>query len=297
MPTINNTISLRTDMIPYLDEAYRLGSLSGVLDAGREFIDIQAGAFKIAEMNLDGLASHDRANGGQYVAGNTNLIWREYVPTYSRNRKFGVDAADNVETADIAFGMLASQFIKEKLIPELDAWRFSRYFKEALAEQIVEETIVDGETLTKSVNTAITLLEENEVPQETSYLFGTPTVLNQAMLLKTFESVRMFDWFDGRIHKIPVRRFQTDIKLLDGKTAGEEKGGFEKTAASQDINYAVINKEAVIQGLKHVAPKYTPAGINQLADGDEYAYRVDGVELVKHQKKNGLYFSIAPKGE
>ncbi len=46
---------------------------------------------------------------------------------YDRGRAFSVDAMDNEETAGIAFGRLASEFIRTKVVPELDAFRFATY--------------------------------------------------------------------------------------------------------------------------------------------------------------------------
>lgn len=289
--SINNEIGLREDWVPVLDEAYRLGSLTAVLDADPELVNLRAGRFRLPIMELDGLADHNRANGGQYVAGNTNLTWKEYEPTYTRNRKFGVDARDDYETAGVAFGMLAGQFIREHVIPENDAWRMASYYKQAGTQ--VDETIADATALTKAITKAITILEENEVPQGDVHLFTTPTLLNQTMLLNTYESIKALAHFEDRIVKIPQRRFQTDIKLLDGVTAGETKGGYEATVTSKDINFAIISKGSIIQGLSHVAPKYIASSVNQNADGDEFAYRVDGIELVKENRKIGLYFSVA----
>ena len=293
--SIANQVLTRTEMVPMLDEIYKLGSKSSILDASPELVNLRAGKFELPTMELDGLADHSRANGGEYVGGNVGIKWETYAPTYERNRRFQVDVMDNYETADIAFSRLAGEFIRLMVIPEIDAYRFASYFKQALAENIVTETILTGEDLTKSVVETITKLEENEVPQEDTFLFVTPTVLNQAMLLKTIESVQMLSWFGDRIVKVPQNRLKTDITLLDGKTAGQEKGGWKPATDAKDINYGVIHRGAVIQGLKHEAPKYTPAAINQLADGDAFAYRVYGVEFVRKQKLNGIYFSV--KGE
>ena len=46
---------------------------------------------------------------------------------YDRGRKFSVDAMDNEETAGLAFGKLASEFIRTKAVPEMDAVRFASY--------------------------------------------------------------------------------------------------------------------------------------------------------------------------
>lgn len=294
---VNNQVALRTDMVPMLDEIYKLGSTSGVLDSDAGLVNLRAGKFQLPVMTMDGLANHSRTNGGVYQDGDVTLTWETYAPTYERNRMFTVDVMDNYETADIAFSRLAGEFIRTRVIPEIDAVRFAAYFGEATAGNKIEELIATPEELTTSIVKSISKLEENEVPQEDTFLFITPTAYNKILLLKTFESIKMLEWFGDRIHRVPQNRFQTEITLLDGKTTGQEKGGWTKGATSQNINYGIIHRGAIIQGLKHEAPKYIPSGVNQRADGDAFAYRVCGVELVKKQKLDGLVFSYEPDGE
>lgn len=292
---INNSVELRTEFVPLLDEKYRLDSRTAILDSSPDLVRLQAGEFKIPLLDLDGLGSHDRKNGGLYIDGNATLTWQTKTPTYDRNRMFLVDSQDDYETAGILFGRLSAVFIREKVTPEIDSWRIAKYFQNALAANIVEETIATPEALVVSVLNGITKHEENEVPQEDTYLFATPTIINQALLLKTTDSHQMFTWFDGRIVKTPQTRMNTKITLNDGVTAGQTAGGYAIAADSQQINFAIIHRGALIQGLKHEAPKYIPAAINQKADGHGFAYRVYGIEEVYQNKKVGLYFSIEPK--
>ena len=46
---------------------------------------------------------------------------------FDRGRMFTVDNMDNAETAGLAFGRLASEFIRTKVAPEVDAFRFASY--------------------------------------------------------------------------------------------------------------------------------------------------------------------------
>ena len=65
---------------------------------------LEAGDFKIPLIEMDGLANHNRGNGGKYV-GEWCFVkrWQTKTPTYDRNRKFTIDVMDNYETSDIAF--------------------------------------------------------------------------------------------------------------------------------------------------------------------------------------------------
>lgn len=290
---ITNQITLMTAYVPLLDEVLEQGSRTAVLDSNPALVQLVGKEFKIPKITMDGLAGHVRANGGKYVEGNTVFDFETKTPTYDRNRKFIVDVQDNFETAGEAFGALAGQFIRTKVVPELDAWRFSQYHKKANPANIVSETIVTGLELINSLKTSISKVEEEAVEQENTYLFIRPTIYNEILTLNTTESRAVIDWFADRIVKVAKNRLVTDVVLHDGVTAGQEAGGWVKGVDSKDINYAIINKDAVIQGVKHVAPKYIPAGINQDADGDAFAYRVYGIEEIYDNKLPGVYFNIA----
>lgn len=285
--SFTNQIKTMEDWIPLLDEKYRLGSLSSILDSRPELVNLRGGEFRIPQMSLDGLGSHVRSNGGLYIDGNTTLTWVTKTPSYDRNRKFQVDVRDNYETANIAFGSVSGVFIKEHVIPEIDAVRFSKYATEA--GTTVTGDITDADELIQAIRDGITIQEEKEVGQETTYLFVTPTTFNNIMTAQTITSREVINFFDGRIVKVPQRRFVTGVTLRDGKTLGEESGGWTKAEDAKDINFLIIDKEAIIQGLRHVAPKHIPADINQSGDADAFAYRVVGVEEVFNNKVDGIY--------
>ncbi|MDE5765455.1 MAG: hypothetical protein K2I00_10965 [Ruminococcus sp.] len=56
-----------------------------------------------------------------------SLSWESVKFDYDRGRAFSVDAMDNEETIGISFGMLSSRFIRNKVVPEMDAYRFAKY--------------------------------------------------------------------------------------------------------------------------------------------------------------------------
>ena len=62
----------------------------------------------------------------------------------------------------------------------------------------------------------------------------------------------------------------------------------EKTGAYDIASRLLYIIGASIQGLKHEAPKFISADINQEADGDACAYRVKGIEEVYTNKKAGI---------
>ena len=285
-----NDIKLLTSFVPKLDQKYTQVALTSVLDSAPEVVRLEGGEFKIPTMELSGLAGHNRANGGKYVEGDVKLTWKTYTPTYERNRKFEVDVMDNYETADIAFGRLSGVFLEEHVAPEIDAWRFATYAQNA--GKTVSGTLADGKEYLAALVAAITEMEENEVNIDTLYLAVSPTAHRSILNLQTIESREVLDFFGDRIIIVPQRRFITEVELLDGKTAGQEQGGWVAGENAKQINFLIIDKRAIIQGIKHEAPKHIPAAVNQSGDGDAFAYRVNGVEIVLENKKDGIYAHI-----
>ena len=74
-------------------------------------------------MSMDGLADYSR-NGG-YVQGGVTMTNETVKCNFDRGRRFDVDIMDDLETAGLAFGRLSAQFIRDKVVPELDAFRFA----------------------------------------------------------------------------------------------------------------------------------------------------------------------------
>ena len=119
-----NQITLAKHFIPILDEVYRLASLTSDLDGAAELATqgANAGELIIPKLSMDGLADYSRNSG--YVDGDVELVNETVACNYDRGRKFSIDNMDNQETADIAFGRLAGEFIRTKVVPEIDAFRF-----------------------------------------------------------------------------------------------------------------------------------------------------------------------------
>ena len=124
---MSNTIELAKSFVPKLDECYRLASLTSVLDGAPELAKQGANANEliIPMMSMDGLADYSR-NGG-YVQGGVTMTNETVKCNFDRGRRFDVDVMDDLETAGLAFGRLSAQFIRDKVVPELDAFRFASY--------------------------------------------------------------------------------------------------------------------------------------------------------------------------
>ena len=282
-----NNITLAKTYTNLLDEVYRQSSLTAVLESDASLARAGANANEIIipKISMDGLADYSR-NGG-YVNGNVTLNWETVKFNYERGRMFSVDNMDNEETQNLAFGRLAGEFIRTKVVPELDAFRFATY---AGTTGVGSATgaLATGEAVIAALRTATSAMDEAEVPMEDRHLFITPTLLGLVQDLDTTKSKEVLGRF-ASITKVPQTRFYSAIELLDGTTGGEEAGGYKKASGASELNFEIVHKPAVLQFTKHAVPKIISPEANQDADAWKYGYRNYGLCDAYENKVAGIY--------
>jgi len=294
-----NAIALITKYLAELDKVYKFTSKTSILDAPASAIKPadEANAIKIAKMALQGLGDYDRNTG--YVSGDATITWETHTFTQDRGRKFNVDVMDNIETANIAFGMLAGEFVRTKTVPEFDAYRMAVYA--ASAGTKVGADVTTGANVLAAIDVASAQMDEDEVPEEGRLLYLSVAWYN---LLKAAPSIdrrigsgndktfdRRFEEFDGmKIIKMPKTRFYTAITQYDGSTGGQEAGGYIKEGSTgKDQNMLMIHPSAVLQTVKHTVSKIITPDANQSSDGYLYFFRAYHDAFVLENKTAGIY--------
>ena len=286
-----NNITKFKKYIDLLDEVYKKESLTADLDADATLVRAGANANEIVipKISLDGLADYSR-NGG-YVSGDVNLTNETVAFNYDRGRKFTIDAMDNEETAGVAFGKLSSEFIRTKVVPERDAVRFATYAGTAgISKVSAGVTYANGNEWLAGIVTAVNKMDEDEVSQENRILYITPTGYNAIMAVDNSKSKEILNGFT-KVVKVPQSRFYTAIDLADGTTGGEEAGGYTKATSGKEINFMIIQKDAVIQYQKHTVNKVVSPEENQTSDGWMFFFRAYGLNDVYENKVAGIYLS------
>lgn len=283
-----NTITKFKKYIDRLDAVYKNASLTADLDGDATLVREGANANEIIvpKMSLDGLADYSR-NGG-YVSGDVTLTNETVAFNYDRGRKFGVDAMDNEETAGVAFGKLGSEFIRTKVVPEVDAFRFATYAGISGIGKATAGTLSTGADVIGALRTATSTMDEAEVPMENRILYITPSLYGLVQDLDTSKSREVLERF-SKIVLVPQTRFYTAIDLADGTTSGEEAGGYSKASGGKDINFMVIEKSAVLQYPKHIVNKVISPELNQESDKWLFFFREYGLADVYDNKVAGIY--------
>lgn len=288
-----NNIALFKQYIPLLDKVYKQASLTAKLDGNPDLVKQGANANElvIPKINMDGLADYSRNSG--YVDGDVTMTNETVACNFDRGRMFTVDALDNIETAQLAFGQLSSEFIRTKVVPELDAFRFAKYASTEGISTVPAATLTTGDAVIKALRAATQRMDDDEVPYENRHLFITATLNGLVDDLDTTKSKKVMERF-ASVTVVPQSRFYTAIKQNNGKTEGETAGGYTKETGAADINFMILHKDALIQFDKRVVNKVISPEENQSSDGWKFGYRDVSIADVYENKLVGIYLHSAP---
>ena len=198
-----NSIDFFKNYIARLDDVYKAEAKTAMLDSSDALVSLTAAnEFKVPKMTMDGLADYSRKTG--YEIGSVTLEFETKKPDYDRARKFRVEAMDNEESAGMAFGALAAAFIREKVVPELDAYRFAKI--SANAGKSENATLDTEKKVLDALNDAFSAMTEDEVAEEGRLLFITPTLYALAEKVDLTTNKASLSQFN-QIVKVPVARF------------------------------------------------------------------------------------------
>ena len=120
-----NTIVLAKNYVPLLDEVYKRESVTADLTGDPAMARAGANAAEIVypQIAVTGLGDYNRNSG--YTQGTVDFKWVSTKYNYDRGAKLSVDAMDNQETYNLAFGMAGAELMRTKVAPEADAFTFA----------------------------------------------------------------------------------------------------------------------------------------------------------------------------
>lgn len=285
-----NTIALSKNYVPLLDEVYKRESVTSDLTGDPAMARAGANAKEIVypQIAVTGLGDYDRNSG--YTQGTVDLRWVSTEYNYDRGAKLSVDAMDNQETYNLAFGMAGAELMRTKVAPEADAFAFATLAGIDGISKGEAKTLADATAFMEELLIAKNTMDDDEVPEEGRILYATAALLNGLLMLDTYKSKEILSAFQIK-KAVPQGRFYTAIDLLDGKTPGEEAGHYKKSDSAKDINFMIIHKPAIIKHDKHVVSNVIPASANADADADIVKYRKYGIVDVYKNKVAGIYLS------
>lgn len=286
----NNIQQVQSDLTRVLDAVYKASSFTARLDLASTLVQqIQnmPGTVRVPKIAFDGgLSDYDRV-GGYDEAGALTLEWEALKLTKDRTKTFNLDTVDNLQSAGILLANMSSEYLRQHVVPEIDAYRFAKY---AGAAETSEEGSLTIDDVEEVVDAAIVHMFETEVPLERLEIFMSGSVYS--LLRRSVRNRRVIDNFaydinskvltydDVPVHPIPATRFNSEVTL-------KAKLGFDLTG--QPINFLLMDKNVPIQVTQHVSNKLIAPEVNQNADGWSWHYRIFHDTFVLDNKRKGIY--------
>lgn len=312
----NNFQLITKYMKDAVDTVFAQESKTRVLENGSKFIDVnfkEAGYVKIFSILMDGLSDYYRVNNGLgsanngfatypsndgYKIGDAAGKWELFQLQYDRGKQFRVDDMDNEETAGMIIGNLLTEFLRTKVVPEVDAVRFSKMVAKTSVSlgNYVSETIA-ANTIISKFNDAYEWLSEHEVPEEEQVIFVNPSIMtkirNTTELYKRLSQAEYrgdvtftVETYEGRpIIEVPSNRFFTDISV--------GANGYAPASTSKVINFIVCSKKAIVPIVKLNKSKVFEPSVVQDFDGYKVNFRLYHDVIIPKNKIAGVYASVS----
>lgn len=349
----NSIATITRYLSKMIDQVFVESSKTEILENGSKFIDLdfkEAGYVKIYNILMDGLSDYYRANSvyadpegplaGQYdgTSARDTSTYSRYAPEYGtaqrdgfsrgsvkggwelfklryyRAKQFVVDQMDDEETAGAIIANLLTEFIRTKVVPEVDAVRFDTLIKATdggignlVTESInYDDLIGDNGLATKSMlakfNKAFVWLNKHEVPDEDQAIFVSEDVwgllFGDPMLTRFIDvenrksesglSFEVKTYMGRPIIHVPESRFFTSPVLGDN--------GYHAGTDSKKINFIVCSLKSIVPVVKL---DYTKIWSPETQD-DFIGYKVNFAlyhdAFIPHNKKVSVYASVGTSG-
>lgn len=281
-----NSLAYATQLQKKLDASATLGLTSGWMDANAGQVEYNGGnKIKMPDINTTGLKDYDRDKG--YPEGSVTLTLKQYDMTMDRGTSFQLDAMDVDETNFIANATaVVGDFQKEQVLPEIDAYRYSKLY--ALLKEAGKMTMYTAEekTVMDALLADIGMIRDEigeEIPLVISISLKVKTILEKDD--KFAKRLDVADFKAGVINTrlkqidncylkpVPSARMKTSYVFRDGKSEGQEDGGFAPGESSKQINWIITAQDAPIAVTKQDKMKIIDPETYQKADAWFIGYR------------------------
>lgn len=303
-----NTLATATNFQKALDVLAVREAVTGWMEANAGQVKYTGGAeVKIPKMSVQGLGDYDRDNG--YLMGSATLEYETKKMTQDRGRKFQLDSMDVDETNFVTTASsVMGEFQRTKVIPEIDAYRLSKIATEAINANVAG-MVQYGYTPGVANTSALRKVKEG-IAAIRDLGYDGPLVVHATdsfileLELELANKISTVNFKKGGIitkvpavDEVPIiptpaNRLVTAIKLNDGKTSGQEKGGFEKGATAKDINFEIMPLKTPVAISKQDKMRIFDPNTNQKADAWAMDYRRFHDLWILENKVNSIYVSI-----
>nr|WP_288684362.1 hypothetical protein [uncultured Anaerobutyricum sp.] len=303
-----NTLATATLFMTMLDKIAVREATTGWMDANAGQVLYNGGAeVKIPKMNIQGMGDYDRETG--YQRGSVTLEYETRKMTQDRGRLFQIDPMDINESNFIpTAGAAMGEFQRTQVIPEIDAYRISKIATEVLTANkagMIGKGYTPGATGTSALRK---IKEGIKAIRESGY--NGPLICQATedfimeLELELSDKIRVTTFSKGGIQtevpsvdRVPIigtpsNRMYSTIKLNDGKTSGQEKGGYEKGTSAKNLNFFICPVTTPIAVTKQDIMRIFDPTVNQKLNAWQMDYRRFHDIWVLDNKLDSIYISI-----
>ena len=302
-----NTIQTAAVIQSELDKAAVEQATSGWMEVNSNLVKYNGGSeVKIPELSMDGLADYDRQNG--FVAGGVNFKYQTKTMTQDRGRSFSFDenAVDETNFA-LTAATVMGEFQRTQVVPEIDAYRISKIATETITANkagMVGKGYTPGSTGTsalRKLKEGIKAIREGYngvlVCQATpDFIMELELELAGKITSTTFSKSGIqtqVPSVDGvPIIATPSNRMYSAIKINDGKTSGQESGGYVKGETAKNLNFFICPMSTPIAVTKQDIMRIFDPATNQRMNAWQMDYRRFHDIWVLDNKLDSIYLSI-----
>lgn len=298
-----NTMEYAAIFMEELDHQLVEGSTTGWMEENAGQVQYNGGAeVKIPKVTMSGLGNYDRDGG--FVKGAVSVSYETKEMTQDRGRTFQLDAMDVDETNFAAMaGNVMGEFQRTKVIPEIDAYRYSKIAELAEAKNKTRkyQPAVGSifENLMTDLNAVRDLAGECEeiviaMNAKTAGLLdlekGGTNILQGGTFTQGALELKVKEIDGCPIIRVPSARFQTKFKFLDGMTNAE--GGFAADETAKEINWMILVKHVPVAVSKTDVTRIFDPMTNQNANAWKIDYRKYHDLWIMDNGMDGIMVSI-----
>lgn len=253
-----NTLAMATLFQAKCDQQITQVATTGWMEGNSGQVVYNGGSeVKIPTLTMDGLGDYVRNQG--YKDGGVTLAYATYTMSQDRGRSFKLDPIDINEANFVPqASYVMSEFQRTKVIPEIDAYRYSKIASLAIAgnqsrdlavtsANALNELLADiaairdkgvTDQLIISLSPLIIQLLSNDVRFSN---LAESTILSQGNLTLNLQGIN-----GNVLRPVSSDRLHTAYTFADGETAGQTAGGFTTATGSKKINWLISSADAPI---------------------------------------------------
>jgi len=280
-----------------LDQQFMEISTTAWMEANASQVRYNGGnKVQIPKIVVEGLGTYSRSTG--FPDGAVTLTWEEKTLTQDRGKEFNLDAQDYDETNFVAgAGTILGEFQRTKVVPEVDAYRYSTIF--SLANQAlktgaytpvvatvysqikadieaIQDVIGESEPLVIAISHAAALILDKSTEIEKH--IGLDTFVNGSLSTKTktLDGIPMF--------RVPSARLKSAFTF-------SATNGFSAAATAMNINWIIAARSAIIAIVKTDKVRVFAPDANQAMDAWKIQYRKYHDLWIKDNAFDAVYVS------